>query len=482
MAFDIAARHPMYEEFVSAWALMRDAFAGEDTIKAAGEAYLPMKNGLAKLMESAAHRSLAVAAYGAYKARAEFPDLVALTVRGAVGTILDQAATIELPKALEPLRLKATRDGLTLEALHRRIVTELMTTGRYGLLPGVDKAGSPYLAGYVAESIINWDADDEQNADFLVLDESGVKRDPATNLWGKAKQYRECYVADGGYKARVWEEQGGKLTPGTEEAASDASRKPIAGLPFVFINTNDLRPDPDDVPLYGLAKLALRIYQLDADLRQTLHYTAEPTPVVSGYDDPKDAIENGKVPQGIGGTNIWVLPKDGTGEFLEFSGAGAQAQSEAIQKAYDRAVMFGAQMLADAGKANESGEAKRVRLDSQHSTIKGIAMTSAAGLERALKNVAVWVGANPDEVKVTPNLDFFDHARTAQEVDAIVRAWQAGLMSWDSIFNWMKKGGVFPEDRTPEQELDLMNSEDFDAGGLEGLIPDLKRGSEANPE
>src|SRR5690606_21067133 len=146
-----------------------------------------------------------------YKSRAEFPDLVALTVRGAVGTILDQAAEIELPSELEPLREKATRDGLTLDALHRRIATELMTTGRYGILPGIDDAGSPYLAGYVAEAIINWDVDENQTADFVVLDETGSVRNRDTNEWEQVEQFRECYVEGGQYRARVWSASGGTM-------------------------------------------------------------------------------------------------------------------------------------------------------------------------------------------------------------------------------------------------------------------------------
>lgn len=471
MTFDITVRHPDYLAFVPSWELMRAAFSGEDDIKRAGVKFLPMKNGLAKLMESASHRSLAQAAYDAYKARAEFPDLVALTVRGAVGTILDQAAEIELPAELEPLREKATRDGLTLDALHRRIATELMTTGRYGVLPGIDDAGNPYLAGYVSEAIINWDVDENQSADFVVLDETGSVRNRETNAWEQVEQYRECYVEVGRYKARVWTTVGDTLAPGEETEALDRKRKPLSFLPMVFINTSDLRPDPDDVPLYGLAKLSLRIYQLDADLRQTLHYTSEPTPMVSGYDDPQDAIKNGQVPQGIGGTNIWVLPKDGHGEFLEFSGAGAEAQHKEIQKAYDRAVMFGAQMLAEKSGSNESGEAKRVRLDSQHSTLKGIAMTSASGLEKALKNVAIWMGANPDKVKVTPNLDFFDHSLSGQDITAIVSAWQSTAISWRTAFDRLKAGGVIPQDRTAEQELALMDKDQFGESDPPDILP-----------
>src|SRR5690606_17585104 len=130
---------------IGAWTLLRDAFGGEDDVKSKGQTYLPMKPGTAAIEDLAVRAK----AYEFYKSYAEFPDLVALTTRGAVGTVLDKSASIELPRDLEPLRERATRDGLTLEALHRRIVTELMLTGRYGVLPGIAQDGSPYLAGYV---------------------------------------------------------------------------------------------------------------------------------------------------------------------------------------------------------------------------------------------------------------------------------------------------------------------------------------------
>ena len=89
-------------------------------------------------------------------------------------------------------------------------------------------------------------------------------------------------------------------------------------------------------------------------------------------------------------------------------------------------------------------------------------MLSAAGLERALKNFALWIGADPDKVKVTPNLDFADHSLTAQEITAIVSGWQAGAYSWRSAFNWLQKGGVVPDDRTPEEELELIDENEVE--------------------
>lgn len=318
MAFDISVKHPLYEQFLPSWTLMRDAFGGEDDVKQKGEAYLPNKTGIEARAKT--DPAGAAKAYNSYRQRAEFPDLVALTVRGAVGTMLDKAAVIELPPELEPLREKATRDGLTLEALHRRIATEVMLTGRYGVLPGITQDGSPYLAGYVAESIINWDQDDNNVADFVVLDESGYVRDRETNEWATVEKYRECFVADGRYRAREWIKGEKGWEAGEVVEAATRKRQPLAFLPFVFISTNDLTPSPDDVPLYGLAKLAVRIYRMDADLTTSLHMTAEPTPMVSGYSSPKDAIKNGEVPQGIGASTLWVLPEGGDAKFLEFNG------------------------------------------------------------------------------------------------------------------------------------------------------------------
>jgi hypothetical protein len=165
MPLDTKQRHPAYTAFSPSWALMRDAIAGEDVIKSKAEDYLPIKSGTAAMVDAA----LRQIAYDAYKLRAEFPEIVAPTIRGSVGTMLAQAAQIELPSALEPLRERATVDGLTLEALHRRCAIELMSVGRYGLLPTVSADGAPYLAGYGAESIVNWDVPSPETG-WLVLD------------------------------------------------------------------------------------------------------------------------------------------------------------------------------------------------------------------------------------------------------------------------------------------------------------------------
>jgi hypothetical protein len=475
MSFDPTNRHPRYTAFASSWRTMRRCYDGEDDVKAAGEEYLPMKSGTRKIKDLKVRQQ----AYDDYQFRAEFPELVAPTVRGALGTILDTAAVIELPQGLEPLRERATIDGLTLDQLHRRVATELLITGRYGLIPGI-RNGAPYLAGYRAEAITNWE-DVDGDLDFLILDEKACRLDRETGKWSDVEQYRECAIINGAYVSRIWT----KAKDGTWESGAyePALKRPVNGraaaldaIPFVFIGCNDLTPAPDDVPLYGLAKIALKIYRLDADYQNGLHMTAEPTPVVSGYENPKTSLENGEVPNGIGAGVIWVLKPGGDAKFLEFSGPGLAAQASAIQSALDRAVSLGAHLLAGTQQRSvESGEALKLRLGAKVTTLKTIAMASAAGLERALKHAASWVGENEDAVKVTPNLDFFDRILSAQEITAIVAGWQASAYSWESAFWRLQKGGAVPPDRTPEEERELIDQDSIgpetDAEAAAAIVP-----------
>lgn len=462
---DITIRHPAYDAFAPSWRLLRDAVAGEGDIKAAGTRYLPMKSGQAAIPDAATQTK----AYEAYKLRAEFPEITAPTIRGAVGVMLSKMADIQLPPQMEGLRERATLDGLTLDALHRRMAMEVMTTGRYGLLPGLSQDQTPHLSGYVAESIINWDST-EGVPDFVVLNETGPVRDRVTGQWVEVEAYRECFVTDGAYGVRVWSNNGAGWVATEPEFAQTPRRAALDTLPFVFVGTNDLTPPPDDVPLYGLAKLAVRVYRLDADFTFALHMTSEPTPWANGFDDAQQAVDDGKAPRTLGSSVLWLLPQGAQAGYLEFSGPGLEKQAEAIKDALDRAAQFGAQII-QTGQSAESGEALKLRAASQTATLTSIAQTTAAGLERALRNIAIWIGADPEQVVVTPNLDFFDRSLTAQEITALVQAWQAGAYSWRTLFDKLKSGGVVPEDRdADDEEVDIADDEG-DADLLAGIVP-----------
>lgn len=452
MAFDPRSTSPLYDAASPFWKMMRDALEGEDKIKAEGETYLPMKSGTAAITNPVDMQK----AYTSYKVRAEFPEIVAPTVRGCVGTMLTQPAAIELPSSMEYLRERATKDGLTLEALHSKIATELMSVGRFGLLPSINEKGEGYLAAYSTENIRNWDIESLE-VGWCLLDESRNELDRATGKWIYVERIRECFNGpSGAFVSRVWVKSNAGWVAEEETTALLAPRgrteRSLDMMPFVFINTNDLSANPDDIPLYGLAKIAIRVYRMDADYSFALHMTSEPTPVAIGFDDPAEAVKKNLAPTSLGSGRLWLLPKGGDAKYLEFSGPGLEAQATAIDASLQRAMVFGAQLF-DSKRSAESGEALSLRLGNQHSTLRAVAMNSAAGLERALRNLAVWLGEKPESVVVQPNLDFADHTLVGQEITALVSGWMSGGYSRSTLFWNLQRGGVVNPDRTFEEEL-----------------------------
>lgn len=463
---NIKTHHPDYEDFVPAWEKMRDTVDGEDTVKEKGQTYLPMKSAVKAMTDL----NLQSSTYLSYQARAEFPELVAPTIIGSGGLITDQAAQVELPAQMEYLLENCDGTGSTLEVFHKKIVTEVLTTGRYGVLPGPLPNGEFVMTGYAAERIINWDHDPQGRVNFVVLDETDQKRDPVTNVWAIKEAYLELSLDEAGNYV-AFRADGSTVDP-DPIVAMKPDRSPMQTVPFVFINTLGLQAKPDDVPLYGLAKLALRIYRLDADYMQGLHMTSEPTPYVTGFDDAKGAIERGEVPKTIGAASLWVLPKGATADFLEFSGPGLEAQSKAILASLERAVLFGAQVLSEkTSPGSESGKSREMRMRGQQSLLRNIAKTTAAGLEAALRNIAVWMGLDPKKVVVRPFLDFVDFTMSAQELTAMVAGWQSGAYSKRTLFENMQRADMIPKERTFEDEEELISTEGVPLGGITGNDP-----------
>lgn len=463
MTYNISTHHPLYDDYAPAYQVMADTIAGEDDVKDRGERYLPMKSGIRAIKD----KSKRTTAYLNYLNRAEFPELVSPTVRGSVGIAHEKPANIELPPGMEEIRNKATADGMSLDDLHQMITTAIMTYGRCGLLPGVAD-GEFQITLYDATQIINWD-DTNNVTDYVVLDESGLVRNRTTNAWTTEDRFLELKLSEtGAYEAS-------RYNGNTEVEVVGATTKSGGALnfvPFVFANTSNLLPNPDDVPLYGLAKIALRVYMLDADYMQGLHMTSEPTPWVSGFDDPAGAVRDGTAPRTIGAANIWILPKDGQAGFLEFNGPGLSAQASAISSSLERAVTFGAQLLSENSRSAESGDSRRLRLRSQRSLLRQVAITSAAALERALRNIALWSGMDENAVNVKPYLDFDDYSLDPQKLTALIAGWQSGGYSKQTLFYNLQRGDMIPPGQTYEEEEELIASDPALAGLSTGGVRD----------
>lgn len=90
-------------------------------------------------------------------------------------------------------------------------------------------------------------------------------------------------------------------------------------------------------------------------------------------------------------------------------------------------------------------------------------MSASASLTQVLRWVYWWNSTEdlPDHVSneqvvMELNTDFSMKGMTAQELTAVVKAWQSGAISRDSMLHLFRKGEILAEGRTTEEEENLI--------------------------
>lgn len=454
----IQSRHPQYAEFLEDWDVMMDTFRGERVVKAAGTKYLSATSGM--IADGFPNvDSIGGKAYTAYKMRAIFHSFVDEAVKTLVGIMHHKKATIELPTAMEPMRENATVKGESLEMLLRRINEQQLVTGRYGLLldlpstPTIEQV-LPYIATYQAKTIINWDdgrREDPvvQTLNLVILDESEDERQRDLS-WERIEKFRVLVLGDpelnegmnsATYQVGTFREKDSIFNLSNVELEAPSFRgRTLDRIPFAFVNSVDIVPEPDDPPLIGLAKLSLAIYRGEADYRQSLFMQGQDTLVVSG-DKPD---EDGNPKRYRTGANASIsLPLNGTAAFIGVDSQGLTEQREAVQADKKDAATLAGQLMDTSARGVESGDALQMRVSARTATLNSIALTGAFALQKVLRDAAIWIGANPEEVVVKPNLDFADERLEGKTLVEYMTAKMLGApISLESIHALMQDRGL----------------------------------------
>lgn len=441
MALD--ARHPDYTDMLKDWEEVRAAYYGERYVKDLGIKYLPatvsmMLDGMAKITD------VGRIAYEAYKARAQFPDYMQVGPETLVGILNAKPWEVKLPAGMEYLLEKATNRGEKLKGLIRRINAEQVTTGRLGLLVDLPVAPDqtkpePYIAMYSAESMINWDDSNdgvgENKLNFVVLDESTQVRDPVNMTWTEQERYRVLQLAGDGYLQGLFET---KEFAATKMLAPQVRGKTLKDIPFVFINSKDNLSTPDLPPLLGLARLCMSIYRSEADYRQALFLQGQDTLVVVG-----GLTVDANKPLRVGAGALINVGIGGDAKFIGLNSQGIPEMRTALENDRKQASVRTGQLLAPGKMSQESGEALKTRVAAQTATLTSVALCCAAGLERALKFIAEWLSKDPEQVKVTPNLDFTNIEIEGQDIVQLITAKNLGYpLSFRSLHTIAHERGL----------------------------------------
>lgn len=479
MAVD--SKHPLYTENSDIWIQIRDTHEGEQTVKDKGQLYLPATSGMvADGMKNA--EAPGYKAYEAYKTRAVMPDLVKDAVDAMLGVMHHKPPIIELPESMEPLRDMATLRNESLEMLLRRINEEQLITGRCGLLADMPKdpsptdtrvqasgrttttADLPYLALYNAETITNWDYGRRdgiqiQNLNVVILDESEYERDDEFE-WEFQEKYRVLILGEvdeneprgtGVYRVGTFRDENFSFVE-AQLITPSYRGSTLEEIPFTFINCCDIVADPDQAPLLGLSNLVLTIYRGEADYRQSLFQQGQDTLVIIGGNTEDENLR-------VGANGRLDLPSGADAKYIGVDSAGLEEQRNALENDYSRAMQKGGQLMDSISRERESGDALKIRVAARTATLNQIALTGAFGLQHSLRQIARWIGADPEQVTVTPNLDFVDDDFKPDDLVKLISAKNMGApISRETIHLWLQNKDV--TDLDFEEELGKIEEEE----------------------
>lgn len=442
-------KHPQYEAAEEDWVITRDVYAGERRIKEQGQEYLPATAGM--IADGMNEDDIGRKVYEAYKYRAIWHDLFEQAIAAYLGMLHNKPATITLPDGMDGVVSNLKED---LQALLRRINEEQLTTGRLGLLadmpsnpaPGKD---TPYIAMYYAENVRNWDAEvldsNQYQLNWAILDESGLGRQEENRFaWQDETRYRLVEMMDGIYHSGLFRGLGKDadvVYDATLMFPPSYQGKTLTDIPFVFVNSKDNMPNVDKPPLLGLANMMLGVYRGEADYRYNLFMSGQDTLVVIG-GVRKDPSNPDKPLRTGAGARIDV-DIQGDAKYVGVSGAGLPEQGKALDALLQRAEVRAGQLVNARVGDKESGEALKTRMAAQTATLKQIALTSSEALQRILKMIALWMGKDPNVVRVEPNLEFGEWTLTGQDLAQMMDAKDKGLpVSYESIHEYLVDHGV----------------------------------------
>lgn len=441
----IDTKHPEYSARVEQWTRCRDVVEGSDAVKNKGVAYLPKLDGQTD------------AEYKAYKKRALFFSAASRSLDGMVGMMMRKEPIVTAPDELGPWFKDATGKHTSFLELMEDAAYELILTGRYSIMLDwpVD-GGKPYVATYVAENITNWwvDPNDQRRLIGIVLRETELTQSIGdVFIQTEQLRYRHCYINnDGVYQVDIYQQvaeipAGVALDKsGTSETAAyelawtifpTINGAPLTELPVWIINPNGLDLLPIKPPVLDIVDINLSMYLNSADLEHGRHYTALPTPVITGA--PADTVLK------VGSMTAWAIPNEKARVyFLEFIGEGLKSLENAIKEKTSQMAQFSARLMDTSTRGSESPDTVRLRHSSESATLTGIAVSLETILNVVYSEIARFEGLE-GEVQITLHKDFLSGKLTPAELRELTKAFIEGAITEEVYYYNLEKGELTPE-------------------------------------
>lgn len=451
----IQSIHPQYESYAKKWQRARDASTGQDAIHAGMESYLP------KLAEQSDIE------YRKMVARSTYFNATGRTIDGMVGMVFRKAPEI-VGNGIDGILADIDLQGNSFSSFAQTLIRELLTVERYGVLveyPNTSTEGMtqaqvsamnlrPYASVYKTESIINWRyarVNNVMQSVMVILHEIAYDN---TDIYEPKpiEQIRELLLTDVGYIQRIYQKQGNNdyLQIG-DDIIPLLNGKPLTFIPFYAFGSDENTLKITDAPILPLVDLNIAHYQVNADYRHGTHLSGLPTLLIAGVE----LGESQKIY--VGSETAIVSPTpEAHGEYIEVKGDFGALKDSLLSLERQMAAL-GSRILENQKSGVEAVETMKLRANGETSVLAAMCNLASDQLSKMLTLMAQWSGIN-SEITIKLNTDYNPVGLTAQELAELVKSWQAGAISYDTLFKALKRGEIIADATIMEDEQELISN------------------------
>lgn len=457
--------HPHYAMMLERWQRCADCEDGEDAVKGRGSKYLPV-------LEGQKHEN--TKAYLAYKRRATFYPAMGRTITGLIGLVMRRAPTHNAPSSFDEDWKDVSLTGQSLSTFVGECLHEDLEKGRAAVaLDWSDAEGRPYWVLYEAEDVVNWREELRSGKVTTTLvvvkycepipnaaDVFAHQTEDRWRVWQLLGEGETAICQVSTYR-RVRPGEGregvGFVMVDEQPAVPTRRGKPLSFIPVWPIGpTPTLRWEIAKPPLLDLADMVLSHYRSSADLEHGAHFTALPTPYITGWvgDDEKLAMGSGVA---------WLIANDNAKVgMLEYMGGGLAALEKRCEDKEKKMAVLGARMLEAQPAVQETAEAVKLRHTSEHASLLTIVDAVQLAVQQAMRTHVWWAGQDEPDLEVTLNRDFMALRLDPQEIQALVALVQAGKLSSETLYWNLQQGEVARPGITWEEEKKAIDAEEPD--------------------
>ncbi|MCP3683852.1 MAG: DUF4055 domain-containing protein [bacterium] len=438
----VNTEHKGYIKFKKSWLRVRDCMDGEDVIKAKKTDYLPQPAGMTGEYASA---------YLSYIERAHFPLITSYALQGALGIIITKMPEFNVPKELEYILKKATKDGRSLLQLFLDMIIEIFQTGRAPIL--VDIVGNKNefrFVQYTAEEFINWKTslvEDERNLILGVLKETKPSDDDIFTH-DTDDLYRVLRLNEQGeYCTQLYADNN---TGWSDLVVPKLRGKTIKKLPLFLAGSINNSFDMQPIPLISVANCSVQIYRKEADLANSEYLSCNPTLVMVGATNDED------LPNVVGSSVMIVLPNEAARVFYTQTDTAALSHvKDHISDLYDEAIRHGVAIL-DARKGVEAAESLRIRQSTQSASIYSIYLAAMNAIKQGLELMCDWGGYDKEKIILDAPSSLTQGIPDSSVLKEIVEGYGSSVIPLPVIHRYLVYSGLLDQTVGFEEYLELL--------------------------